>query len=334
MSTPEEGIQPGGGNAAPAREPADGRPRQYRVSVVVPALNEERNIPMVCARLQAVLSRCPDYEILFVDDGSEDGSLNALRAAHRCDRRVRYLSLSRNFGHQQALKAGLDHATGDCVISLDCDLQHPPELIPEMVAKWLEGCDVVYARRQDDPNLSVFKRVTSRTFYALINRLSDVRIDPGAADYRLLDRRVVDVIKPIADHFLFLRGLVAWVGFRQAAISYAPQERVWGASKYGLRRMLRFAVDGITSFSIRPLQLSTTLGATICSFAFLYACYAVLMKLLTNRTVAGWTSVLVSVLFLGGAQLMMMGILGTYLGRLFVGSRCRPSYVVKEKAVD
>jgi glycosyltransferase involved in cell wall biosynthesis len=307
-------------------------PQHYKVSVVLPAFNEEGNIPAVCARLQAILSHYSDYEILFVDDGSEDGTLKVLKATHRADPRICYLSLSRNFGHQQALKAGLDHAVGDCVISLDCDLQHPPELILEMMAKWLEGYDVVYTRRRDDPKLSAFKRATSRLFYALINQLADVRIEAGAADYRLLDRKVVAVIKPISDHFLFMRGLVAWLGFRQSAVYYTPQERTWGDSKYTLRRMLRLAVDGITSFSVRPLHLSTALGAGISLLAFVYACYAILMRLFTQQVVEGWTSVLVSVLFLGGAQLMMIGILGMYLGRLFVGSKSRPAYIVREKS--
>lgn len=306
--------------------------RHYRVSIVLPAFNEEGNIPAVCARLQAILSHYPDYEILFVDDGSKDGTLKVLKAAHRADSRVRYLSLSRNFGHQQALKAGLDHAVGDCVISLDCDLEHPPELILEMIAKWLEGYDVVYTRRRDDPKSSIFKRASSRLFYALINQLADVRIDPGAADYRLLDRKVVAVIKPITDHFLFMRGLVAWLGFQQSAIYYMPQRRSWGTSKYTLRRMLRLAVDGITSFSVKPLHVSTALGAGISLLAVLYACYAIFMRLFTDKVVEGWTSVLVSVLFLGGAQLMMIGILGMYLGRLFVGSKSRPAYIVREKS--
>lgn len=306
--------------------------KNFRVSIVLPAFNEEGNIPAVYNRLQHILSQYIDYEILFVDDGSNDETLEVLKAMHLGDSRVRYLSLSRNFGHQQALKAGLDHAEGDCVISLDCDLQHPPELIPKMITRWMEGYDVVYTRRQDDPKVSGFKRATSRLFYLLINQLADVHIDAGAADYRLLDRKVVAVIKPISDHFLFMRGLVAWLGFRQSTIEYVPDERAWGASKYTFRRMMRLAVDGITSFSVRPLYLSTTLGAGISFLALVYACYAIVMRLATQRVVEGWTSVLVSVLFLGGAQLMTIGILGLYVGRLFVGSKSRPAYIVKDKS--
>jgi dolichol-phosphate mannosyltransferase len=304
--------------------------RPFKVSVVLPAFNEEGNISAVCARLQSILAQYPEYEVLFVDDGSEDGTLEMLRDAHAADPRIGYLSFSRNFGHQQALKAGLDHADGDCIISLDCDLQHPPELIPQLVDKWMEGYDIVYTRRQDDPELSIFKRASSRAFYSLINRLSDVRIDPGAADFRLLDRKVATIIKPLSDHYLFMRGLVAWLGFRQYAISYMPDERAWGTSKYSVGRMIRFAINGVTSFSVKPLQLSTALGAVISLLAFLYACYAILIHLLTDRTIEGWTSVLVSVLFLGGIQLLMIGILGMYLGKLFVASKSRPAYIIKE----
>lgn len=304
--------------------------RPFKVSVVLPAFNEEGNISAVCARLQSILAQYPEYEVLFVDDGSEDGTLEMLRDAHAADPRIGYLSFSRNFGHQQALKAGLDHADGDCIISLDCDLQHPPELIPQLVDKWMEGYDIVYTRRQDDPELSIFKRASSRAFYSLINRLSDVRIDPGAADFRLLDRKVATIIKPLSDHYLFMRGLVAWLGFRQYAISYMPDERAWGTSKYSVGRMIRFAINGVTSFSVKPLQLSTALGAVISLLAFLYACYAILIHMLTDRTIEGWTSVLVSVLFLGGIQLLMIGILGMYLGKLFVASKSRPAYIIKE----
>jgi dolichol-phosphate mannosyltransferase len=304
--------------------------RPFKVSVVVPAFNEEGNIPLVCSRLRAILSQYPEYEVLFVDDGSSDATLQKLRDVHAADPNVSYLSFSRNFGHQQALKAGLDHADGDCIISLDCDLQHPPELIPQLIDKWLEGYDIVYTQRQDDPKLSLFKRMSSRAFYTLINHLSDVQIDPGAADFRLLDRKVVALIKPLSDHFLFMRGLIAWLGFRQYAISYVPDERAWGDSKYSLGRMIRFAINGVTSFSVKPLQLSTAFGALISLLAFLYACYAIVIHFVTNRTVEGWTSVLVSVLFLSGIQLLMIGILGSYLGRLFVTSKSRPAYVIKE----
>jgi glycosyltransferase involved in cell wall biosynthesis len=305
-------------------------PRTFKVSVVLPAFNEAGNILAVCAKLQTILSQYSDYELVFVDDGSSDGTLDIIRELHAADARIGYLSFSRNFGHQQALKAGLEHADGDCVISLDCDLQHPPELIPQLIDKWLEGYDVVYTRRQDDPGVPLFKRVSSRAFYSLINKLSDVQIDPGAADFRLLDRKVAAVIKPLSDHFLFLRGLVAWLGFRQCAIPYLPGQRTWGHTKYSLGRMVRLAVNGVTSFSVRPLQLSTAIGAIISLLGLFYAGYAIFARLFTNRTVDGWTSVLVSVLLLGGIQLLTTGILGMYLGKLFVTSKSRPAYVVKE----
>jgi dolichol-phosphate mannosyltransferase len=272
-----------------------------------------------------------DHELLFVDDGSTDGTLLLLQQLHQENCRIRYISLSRNFGHQLALKAGLDRADGDCVISMDADMQHPPSLIPEMIAKWMEGYEIVYTRRRIDPQLSFFKRKTSSLFYKLTNFLSDIKIEEGAADFRLLDRQVVDTIRKFNEPHLFLRGLVSWMGYRQYGISYSPNERFSGKTKYSLKKMVIFALNGITSFSVRPLKISVVIGFFISLLAMLYGLYAIYVALFTNKVVSGWTSLLVTISFIGGLQLMMMGIIGIYLGQVFMQTKNRPNYIIKEQ---
>lgn len=307
---------------------------EFKVSVVIPALNEEGNIDSLVEALVPWVNAYPKAEIIFVDDGSTDGTLNRLRELEALDKRVQWISLSRNFGHQNALKAGLDHASGDCVISMDCDLQHPPELIPEMIQHWLNGYDVVFTVREDDPSLPLVKRLTTKLFYSVVQLICDVSIPFGAADFRLLDRRVVAIVRDLPENFLFLRGLIPWLGFRQIGIRYSPKQRRWGETKYSVKRMIRFALDGIVSFSIKPLRLSAFLGSVTSGFAFLYAVYAIVMKAFTNRAIEGWASVLVSVLFLSGIQLIVLGVIGEYVGRTFLQCKQRPNYVIKEKSRD
>lgn len=306
--------------------------KKFTVSVVIPAYNEGGNVERLTGKLVEILGTYHDYEILLVDDGSEDNTLEILKCLHEKNSRIHYISLSRNFGHQNALKAGLDHARGDCVITMDADLQHPPELIPQLVEKWLEGYEVVYTIRKDDPGLSWIKRKTSGIFYKLMNWLSDIHIKKGAADFRLLDRSVVEVLKEVREYYLFFRGMTAWVGFRQYAVEYMPDNRFSGQSKYSLKRMLGFALTGITSFSLKPLRLSVLLGVFFAVFAFVYGIYAILMKFFSDQAIPGWASVLVSVLFIGGIQLVVLGIVGEYIGKLFMESKRRPHYIVKEKS--
>jgi polyisoprenyl-phosphate glycosyltransferase len=305
--------------------------KSFNVSVVIPAYNEEGNVRLLAEKLVPLLEQYGDYEIIFVDDGSKDGTPGVLKALHRENRRVKYISLARNFGHQNALKAGLDHAVGDCVISMDGDMQHPPAMIPQLIEKWQEGYDIVYTVRKDDPELSFLKRKTSGLFYRLMNRFSDVNIQEGAADFRLLDRTVADVLKDVNEYYLFYRGLVAWVGFKQFGIHYEPEKRNAGETKYTFKRMVGFALNGITSFSLKPLRLSILLGVFFALLAFLYGIYAIVMKF-SGNAVPGWASVLVSVLFIGGFQLIVLGIIGEYIGKLFMESKRRPHYVVKEKS--
>ena len=302
-----------------------------KISVVVPAYNEAGNLPDLEARLKRVLGRYGDYEILFVDDGSADDTLAILRRFADADPRVRFVSLSRNFGHQKALMAGLDRARGDCVISLDADLQHPPELIAEMVERWTAGFEVVNMVRRDD-DTPFFKRATSAVFYRFLNAISDFEIRPGAADFRLLDRKVVRALAGLGEHTLFLRGTVPWLGFRQCEIGYSPDVRAHGRSKYNFRRMAVLALDGVISSSIRPLRLSTILGAVMSSLAMVYAAYAVVVKLILGPEITGWTSLLIGILLFGGVQLIMLGIIGEYLGKILLEVKDRPSYIIREQS--
>jgi dolichol-phosphate mannosyltransferase len=310
------------------------------LTVVIPVYNEAENLqPLAQSLTEALLAeaqaKLQDFTILFVDDGSEDESLALLRSMAAQDERIEYLSLSRNFGHQAALRAGLEAARGDCVVTMDGDFQHPPELIPAMIKAFRQGYDVVTTRRLDpEPGqgqeLAPGKRLSSRLFYALMKLLGDVKIEPGSADFRLLSRRAVEALLSMPERTLFLRGAVPWIGFPSTELGYNPGLRRSGKTKYSFSKMLSFALDGITSFSVKPLRLASLFGCLISAAGFLYALYALVVRLFTDRTVEGWTSLLISVLIIGGIQLVFMGIIGEYLGKLFMEAKHRPHYLVKE----
>ena len=305
--------------------------KDIKISVVVPAYNEGDNVVVLAERLIAILSKYGDWQILFVDDGSTDDTLSQLRCLSDKYNRVNYLSLSRNFGHQKALKAGLDYAVGDCVISMDADLQHTPEILDEMIKKWQSGYDVVTMIREEAKSLSFYKRKTSSWFYKLINFLANIDIKPSASDFRLLDRSVVDALKDMNETHIFLRGLIPWLGFRECSVRYMPAERLSGESKYSAAKMIALALNGITSFSIKPLHLSTVFGAIVSLSAFFYGSFAILARLIQGKELSGWASLITSVLFIGGLQLLMLGILGEYLGKVFIESKKRPNYVIRER---
>jgi polyisoprenyl-phosphate glycosyltransferase len=301
------------------------------ISVVVPVLNEQGNIPYLYRSLIEEFDQLwYDFEVIFVDDGSRDRSADIIRKLHANDPRVKLVSLSRNFGHQMAVTAGLESARGAAVIMMDADLQHPPAVIPEMIARWQQGFDVVYTVRKTTEGVGLFKRLTSAAYYRLINRIIDTRIIPSAADFRLIDRKVVNCLNGIRERSRFVRGLVTWVGFRQTAIPYVAAKRHAGTTKYSLGRMLSFAVDGITSFSTFPLRCSTYLGFLSALAGIPYAVWAIYLKLFTDATVSGWSSLIVAVLFLGGVQLIALGILGEYVGRIYEEVKQRPLYLVQE----
>lgn len=301
------------------------------VSVVVPVYNECGNVRFLHAALVREFARLGcDYELIFVDDGSRDGSLEVLREMHAGDPHVKVISLSRNFGHQNALTAGLEFASGDAVIAMDADLQHPPELIPEMVARWREGYQVVYTIRQDGGEGSLFKRWTSRAFYGLINRITDTPIVPGAADFRLVDRQVVDCLNSMQERARFLRGLVSWVGFRQIGIPFESRARHDGRSKYSIRKMLALALSGITNFSALPLRVATYFGFFAALAGLPYGLWTMYLRLFTDQAVPGWASLTTILLFLGGVQLICVGLMGEYVGRIYDEVKCRPLYIPQE----
>ncbi|MBO9682354.1 MAG: glycosyltransferase family 2 protein [Flavisolibacter sp.] len=301
------------------------------ISIVVPVYNERENIHSLITEVQKVFEELPyTYSFIIVDDGSIDGTLDVLRMASAADTRIRYISLSKNFGHQNALKAGLDHARGDCVITMDGDLQHPPALIPHLVTYWEQGYDVVYTLRQDDEtNTGYAKRKTSRLFYKLMNRMADLDIEEGSADFRLLSKKVLYTLQGIDEHEIFFRGLVKWVGFRQIGVPYKAAPRTKGQSKYSFKKMMRFAVQGITSFSTKPLYIAAYLGLVFSFLALLYIPYA-LVSYLSGHVVNGWASIIVTIAFFGGLQLSILGIIGLYIGKIFMQVKKRPHYIIKE----
>ncbi len=302
------------------------------ISVVLPVFNEARILPTLYTRLSGVLQALGEpYEILFVNDGSRDGSLDALKNLNATDPAIKVVSLSRNFGHQTAITCGLDHASGDAVILMDADLQDPPEVIPQLIEKWRDGYDVVYAVREKRQGEGLFKRGSAALFYRLLRRLTQVEIPLDTGDFRLLSRRAATALQSTRERSRFVRGLVSWIGYRQTGVTFTREERSVGETKYPLRKMLKFALDGITAFSFVPLQAAMYLGLGISFLSFLYIAYAIYLKLLTEQTVPGWTSLMVAVLFLGGVQLIALGIIGEYIGRVYEEVKQRPLYLVDER---
>ncbi|OAZ04350.1 glycosyltransferase family 2 protein [Flavobacterium succinicans] len=302
-----------------------------KIAVVIPSHNEEGNIEVIVTALHAVFSTLNyEYDLIFVDDGSSDKTLERLKQLAAKDARLFFIELSRNFGHQNALKAGVDVAKANAVITMDGDMQHPPELIPELLKKWEEGYDVVYTRRQEDKKLTFFKKKSSKAFYRLMNYLSDMQFEPGTADFRLMDEKVVKVFSDFSENELFIRGLVNWLGFKQFGIDYKPEERFSGESKYTIKKMMRFAIQGITSFSIRPLYIAIYLGLGVSFLAFMLYIGYVIYSLVYGHVISGWASLISTVVFFGGLNLIVMGIIGIYVGKLFIQSKNRPNYLIKE----
>jgi len=303
------------------------------ISVIVPCYNEEQVIVETHRQLVTTLAALDDldFEIVYVDDGSSDKTVDLLRTIQSADKRTRVVRLARNFGHQLAVSAGLEHSAGDAVVIIDADLQDPPEVIPEMVERWRDGYHVVYGMRTDRPGETAFKLWTAKLFYRFINRLSKVQIPLDVGDFRLLDRRVVDVLLSMPERDRFLRGMVSWIGFRQVAVMYRRAERRAGESKYPLFKMLQFAADGVLSFSLTPLRLALWVGFLSIGMAFAGILYALIIRLYTNDWVRGWTSIFTAVLFIGGAQLVTLGIIGEYIGRIYAEVKRRPLYVVEER---
>ncbi len=304
-------------------------------SVIIPVFNEEQNIQPLYERLTRVLHTLgKPYELLFVNDGSRDGTLAAVKELARQDAAVKYIDFSRNFGHQVAVTAGLHFCKGERIVIIDADLQDPPELIATMDAKMNEGWNVVYAKRAARQGESFFKKITAKIFYRFLARVTSISIPVDTGDFRLMDRKVVKALNQMPEHHKFIRGMVSWVGFKQTFVVYDRQERLSGKTGYTFRKMLRFALDGITGFSNLPLKLASYFGFLVSGLSFLLILYTLYSKYVLEEALPGWASLMVSILFIGGIQLICLGLIGEYLIRMDANLRQRPLYVVNESNVE
>lgn len=302
------------------------------ISVVVPFYNEEPNLDHLFERLVSILSRLDlKYEIVCVNDGSKDNTLKGLVEHHQRNPAIKVVNLSRNFGKEIALTAGIDHSSGAAVVPMDADLQDPPELIEALIAKWREGYDVVYATRRSRSEDGWIKRLTADSFYRIIGRMSRVQIPRNTGDFRLLDRRAIEALKRLPERTRFMKGLFAWVGFKQTSILYDRPRRYKGATKWNYWRLWNFAIDGITSFSSVPLKVWSYIGLVLSSLSFLYATFLIIRTLLLGIDVPGYASLMVVILFLGGIHLLTLGILGEYIGRVYEEVKGRPLYFVRDR---
>jgi len=303
------------------------------LSIVVHIYNEQENLPELCRRVTRTMEELElEYELILVNDGSSDRSLEIIRAEHTANPRVKYLNLSRNFGHQIALTAGIDHAQGDAVVLMDGDLQDPPEVIPDLIARWQEGYDVVYAQREARQGETFHRLLLTKLFYRSMQHLTDLHIPFDAGHFRLLSRRVVESLRALPERNRFIPGLTMWVGFRQTSITYSRQWRFAGETKMSLGRLFRLAFDCITAFSFAPLRWATYLGFLTAGLGLAYTGYVFYVKLFTDIPPFGWSSTIVAVLVLGGVQLITLGILGEYIGRIFEEVKQRPLYFVEDRS--
>ncbi len=301
-----------------------------KIAIIIPVYNEVSNLMLILNAIKIVVGPLPyNYNVIFVDDGSDDDSLQFIKQLALSNAEVNYISFSRNFGHQNALKAGFDMSNADAVISMDGDMQHPPEVLPKLLALWEQGNDIVYTIRKDHREMPMMKRKTSDLFYNILNRLSSIELEKGTADFRLLDKKVVDVLREIKEYDLFWRGLVKWLGFKQISLEYTPADRASGKSKYTYKKMMEFALRGITSFSTKPLTIAIYLGFISALLSVLYVPYALIAHY-NGHSTSGWASVIVTIAFFGGVQLIILGIIGMYLGKLFMQSKQRPHYIINE----
>ena len=302
------------------------------LSIVIPCFNEEQVITEMLNRLNNLCDNILDLdiEIIFVDDGSKDNTLELLKSFAEKDNKIKIISFARNFGHQIAVTAGIDASLGDAVVLIDADLQDPPELIHEMIGKWKEGYDVVYATRSERAGESKFKIASAHVFYRLLNRISDIPIPLDTGDFRLMSRKIVNTLRAMPERDRFIRGMVSWSGFKQTSLPYKRDVRFAGQTKYPIKKMISFAFDGIISFSIKPLRIATSFGI-ISAFAALVGILLTLyQKIFTDTWVEGWTSIIITILFLGGIQLICMGLIGEYIGRIYKEIKKRPHYIVDE----
>jgi dolichol-phosphate mannosyltransferase len=305
--------------------------RDIQYSIIVPVYNEELVIQVSYERLTKVMKEANEsYELIFVNDGSKDNTIKLIEAIAEKDHQVKVINFSRNFGHQPAITAGMQYAIGKAIVVIDADLQDPPEVILKMIEKWKEGFDIVYGKRLERKGETFFKKVTAKSFYRTLDYLTDVQIPVDVGDFRLIDRKVCDALNSLPERDRYVRGLVSWVGFKQTAVEFVREERFAGETKYPLKKMIKFAMDGITSFSYKPLKLATYLGVTVSGGAFIYLIYVICQKLFTDSTVEGWASLIGINLLFNGIILIMLGIIGEYIGRIYNEAKGRPLYIVSE----
>jgi dolichol-phosphate mannosyltransferase len=305
------------------------------ISVIIPVFNEEKNISSVYNRCVSVLDSIGEsFELIFVNDGSKDNTFQIAYQLSETDARVKYISLSRNFGHQIAVSAGLEACCGDYAVIIDADLQDPPELIGNLYSKAKEGFDVVYAKRKLRKGETFFKSITAKFFYRLLKKITSINIPLDTGDFRIISRKVVNVLKQMPEQQKFLRGQIAWVGFNQTAVEYQREERTAGTSGYTVKKMISLAMDGITSFSNLPLRIATIAGFLVSGITFCVALYALYSRFISKDYVPGWTSIIISILFIGGVQLITIGIIGEYISRISSNVRNRPLYVISETNLD
>lgn len=301
------------------------------ISIIIPIHNEEQNIAELYNRLtNSVIKITQNYEFVFINDGSRDSSLIELIRLSKKDNRVFYINLSRNFGHQIAVTAGLDLCRGEAVVIIDGDLQDPPELIPKLYAKLKEGYEVVYAQRSEREGESIFKKVTAKGFYRILNKLTSIDIPVDTGDYRIIDRKIVDYLKKMPEQNKFLRGQIAWLGFKQTHVLFSRSKRKYGKTSYSVNKMFHFAIDGITSFSDKPLIMVSKLGFFISFVSVIIILYAIFSHFILDRTIDGWTSLIISSMFIGGVQLISIGIIGEYIRRINKNVQKRPLYIVED----
>lgn len=308
---------------------------EKNISVIIPVYNEEKIIPELYERIKNTVSKITqEYELIFVNDGSKDNTLFELIKLTEFDKRVFYINFSRNFGHQIAVSSGLDSCCGKAVVIIDGDLQDPPELIYDLYNKYKEGYEVVYAKRKERKGESFLKKVTAKLFYRVLKRMTSINIPVDTGDFRLIDKKVVDYLRKMPEQNKFLRGQIAWLGFRQTEVLFSRDKRKYGKTGYSISKMLHFAIDGITGFSDKPLQFVTKLGFTISFVSFLIILYAVFSHFVLNRTITGWTSLIISSMFIGGVQLISIGIIGEYINRMNKNILNRPLYIIESTNLE
>ena len=304
-----------------------------KISILVPCYNEEKSLPLLHERLKSLMDSMPQYawEVILVNDGSRDNTIEVARQLRQQDARMCFIDLSRNFGKERAMLAGFDHATGDCMVIMDADLQHPPEVIPEMIKHWEEGYDDVYARRNTRGKESWLRRKLTLAYYGLLQRITSTDILENVGDFRLLDRKCIDAIKEMRECERYTKGLYSWIGFKKKEIFFDQQDRAAGDSSFNFFKLMSLAMQGITSFTTAPLRLATVLGFVVSIVAFIYMCYILVKTIIYGDPVQGYPTLIIVILFLGGVQLLSLGIIGEYLGRIFNETKSRPVYFIREK---